>query len=62
MFRTCSTTLSSDVSREIGKYLKSLVFSNRSQSQELCEESKWPSWAPVPNKPTVSVDVKPVGY
>ena len=21
-------------------------------------QSKWPSWAPVPNKPTVSVDVK----
>ena len=21
-------------------------------------KSRWPSWAPVPNKPTVSVDVK----
>ena len=23
-----------------------------------CVKSRWPSWAPVPNKPTVSVDVK----
>ena len=29
-----------------------------SRAQELCWKSRWPSWAPVPNKPTVSVDVK----
>ena len=29
------------------------------RAEELCGESRWPSWAPVPNKPTVSVDVKP---
>ena len=23
-----------------------------------CVKSRWPSWAPVPNQPTVSVDVK----
>ena len=26
--------------------------------QQLCEKSRWPSWAPVLNKPRVSVDVK----
>ena len=29
-----------------------------SQSLEAVWKSRWPSWAPVPNKPTVSVDVK----
>ena len=28
------------------------------QSSGAVWKSKWPSWAPVPNKPTVSVDVK----
>ena len=28
------------------------------QSSEAVWKSRWPSWAPVPNKPTVSVDVK----
>ena len=28
------------------------------QSSGAAWKSKWPSWAPVPNKPTVSVDVK----
>ena len=29
------------------------------RAQELCQsKSRWPSWAPVPNKPTVSVNVK----
>ena len=29
----------------------------QSQSSVIVWESRWPSWAPVPNKPTVSVDV-----
>ena len=28
------------------------------QSSEAALKSRWPSWAPVPNKPTVSVHVK----
>ena len=28
------------------------------QSSGAALKSRWPSWAPVPNKPTVSVDVK----
>ena len=28
------------------------------QSSGAVRKSRWPSWAPVPNKPTVSVDVK----
>ena len=32
--------------------------SSRPRAQELCESSGGHSWAPVPNKPTVSVDVK----
>ena len=28
------------------------------QSSGAVSKSRWPSWAPVPNKPTVSVDVK----
>ena len=30
----------------------------RHQSSGAVWQSRWPSWAPVPNKPTVSVDVK----
>ena len=34
--------------------------SSRSQVERsgAVSKSRWPSWAPVPNKPTVSVDVK----
>ena len=28
------------------------------RAQELCQKSMWPSWAPVPDKPTVYVDCK----
>ena len=28
------------------------------RAQELCEKWRWTSWAPVLNKPTVSVDAK----
>ena len=31
---------------------------SRVRVQELCESGGWTSWAPVPNKPTVSADVK----
>ena len=38
--------------------LKIYVYVYRSQSSGAVRKSRWPSWAPVPNKPTVSVDVK----
>ena len=28
------------------------------RAQDLCQKSRWPSWAPVPDKPTVSVNCK----
>ena len=38
--------------------LERSAISLRIQSSGVVWESRWPSWAPVPNKPTVSVDVK----
>ena len=38
--------------------LVGIHFSLSSQSSGAVWKSRWPSWAPVPNKPTVSVDVK----
>ena len=35
-----------------------LWFYSLSQSSGAVWKSRWPSWVPVPNKPTVSVDVK----
>ena len=34
------------------------ISSHHCQSSGAVWKSRWPSWAPVPNKPTVSVDVK----
>ena len=34
------------------------TFKERGQSSGAVWKSRWPSWVPVPNKPTVSVDVK----
>ena len=35
-----------------------IIISTRGQSSGAVWKSRWTSWAPVPNKPTVSVDVK----
>ena len=35
-----------------------IIIIRRTQSSAAVRKSRWPSWAPVPNKPTVSVDVK----
>ena len=34
------------------------IRTSRPSELRSCMKSRWPSWAPVPNKPTVSVDVK----
>ena len=39
-----------------GGYTQRYTVTTRVRAQELCE--RWTYWAPVPNKPTVSVDVK----
>ena len=46
-----------DGTRLVSTYRLRYVRSHQ-QSSETVWKSKWPSWAPVPNKPTVSLDVK----
>ena len=44
-----------DIRTCISAFLNAL---NPTQNSRVVWKSRWPSWAPVPNKPTVSVDVK----
>ena len=70
--RSCSVTYVSDIRQfnDVRQFLSSRVVSmllctsqpslkDRSinSGPAIFEKSTWPSWAPVPNKPTVSVDI-----
>ena len=40
------------------EYIRLFRAHRHHQNSGAVRKSRWPSWAPVPNKPTVSVDVK----
>ena len=44
-----------------GQQSRSIFLCPKSSELRSCVEVKWPSWAPVPNKPSVSADAKPIG-
>ena len=54
------TSVNDDVQKDhlIKIDIKSTAHSVAKQSSGAVWKSRWPSWVPVPNKPTVSADVK----
>ena len=59
-FQSCSSVFTQEKNRQTETNKKYVVseMKLRAQSSGAVWKSKWQSWAPVPNKPTVSVDVK----